>query len=77
MNIIIVGCGKVGATLVMTLSKENNNISVIDTDPDVVDQIAGVADIIGVVGNGASLNVQKEAGIKQAEVLIATTDLPW
>jgi len=52
MNIIIVGCGKVGATLVMTLSKENNNISVIDTDPDVVDQIAGVADIIGVVGNG-------------------------
>ena len=74
MNIIIVGCGKVGATLVMTLSKENNNISVIDTDPDVVDQIAGVADIIGVVGNGASLNVQKEAGIKQAEVLIATTE---
>ena len=46
MNIIIVGCGKVGATLVMTLSKENNNISVIDTDPDVVDQIAGVADMI-------------------------------
>ena len=74
MNIIIVGCGKVGATLVMTLSKETKNISVIDTDPDVVDQIAGVADIIGVVGNGASLNVQKEAGIKQAEVLIATTE---
>ena len=74
MNIIIVGCGKVGSTLVMKFSKENHNISVIDTDPDVIDQLAGTADIIGVAGNGASLNVQKEAGIKDAEVLIATTE---
>ncbi len=73
MNIIIVGCGKVGTALVLTLIKENHNISVIDIDPDVVDQIAGKADIIGVAGNGASLNVQREAGIKTAEVLIATT----
>ncbi len=74
MNIIIVGCGKVGAALVMTLSKENHNVSIIDTDPDVVNQLAGTADIIGVTGNGASLNVQKEAGIRTAEILIATTE---
>ncbi|MCR5236819.1 MAG: Trk system potassium transporter TrkA [Lachnospiraceae bacterium] len=74
MNIIIVGCGKVGAALVMTLSKEKHNISVIDTDPNVIDQIASSADIIGVTGNGASLGVQNEAGIRTAEVLIATTE---
>lgn len=74
MNIIIVGCGKVGAALVMTLSKEKHNISVIDTDPNVIDQIASSADIIGVTGNGASLGVQNEAGIRIAEVLIATTE---
>ncbi len=74
MNIIIVGCGKVGAALVMTLSKEKHNISVIDTDPKVIDQIASSADIIGVTGNGASLGVQNEAGIRTAEVLIATTE---
>ncbi len=74
MNIIIVGCGKVGAALVMTLSKEKHNISVIDTDSNVIDQIASSADIIGVTGNGASLGVQNEAGIRTAEVLIATTE---
>ena len=74
MNIVIVGCGKVGAALVMTLSKENHNISIIDTDQDVVDQLATAADIIGVTGNGASLIVQQEAGIQMAEVLIATTE---
>ncbi len=74
MNIIIVGCGKVGTALVMTLSKEKHNISVIDTDPNVIDQIASSADIIGVTGNGASLGVQNEAGIRTAEVLIATTE---
>lgn len=74
MNIIIVGCGKVGAALVMTLSKENHNISVIDTDADVLDLIANTVDIMGVNGNGVSLNVQNEAGIKDADILIATTE---
>lgn len=74
MNIIIVGCGKIGAALVMTLSKEDHNISIIDTDTDVVDQLASTADIIGVTGNGASLSVQREAGIRTAEILIATTE---
>lgn len=74
MNIIIVGCGKAGAALVQTLSKEDHNISVIDTDADVLDQIANTVDIMGVNGNGVSLNVQNEAGIKDADILIATTE---
>lgn len=73
MNIVIVGCGKVGASLAMTLSKEDNNVTVIDLDRDVVDQTVSSADIIGIEGNGASINVQRDAGIENAEVLIATT----
>ena len=73
MRIIIVGCGKVGSALAESLSKEDHNIIVIDIDGEVVNQITETADIIGVEGNGASLVVQQEAGIKEADILIATT----
>ena len=73
MRIIIVGCGKVGSALAESLSKEDHDIIVIDIDGEVVNQITETADIIGVEGNGASLVVQQEAGIKKADILIATT----
>ncbi|MBQ8956655.1 MAG: Trk system potassium transporter TrkA [Lachnospiraceae bacterium] len=73
MKIIIVGCGKVGSALAESLSKEDHDITVIDIDRDVINQLTNTVDIIGVEGNGASLIVQKEAGITEAEILIATT----
>lgn len=73
MNIIIIGCGKVGAVLAMTLTKEEHDVSVVDTDIDALKYTAGKADVIGVEGNGASLAVLNEAGIDKADVMIATT----
>ena len=73
MKIIIVGCGKVGSALAVSLAKENHDIAIIDLDRDVVNETVGTVDIIGVEGNGASLSVQKEAGIVESELLIATT----
>ena len=73
MKIIIVGCGKVGSALAMTLAKEDHEVTVIDEDRDVVNETANASDIIGVEGNGASLKVQKEAGVQEAELLIVTT----
>ncbi len=73
MKIIIVGCGKVGSALAMTLAKEGHEVTVIDEDRDVVNETANASDIIGVEGNGASLKVQKEAGVQEAELLIVTT----
>lgn len=73
MRIVIVGCGKVGSALAMTLAREKHDITVIDLDRDVVNETSNNADIIGVEGNGASIKVQKEAGIADAELLIATT----
>lgn len=73
MQIIIVGCGNVGSTLTEQLSKEGHNIAVIDTDSRKAEAVANNFDVLGVVGNGASFIVQKEAGISDADLLIAVT----
>lgn len=74
MQIIIVGCGKVGATLTQRLSTEDNNICIVDTDKVTVQQLAAECDVMGLVGNGASYSVLAEAGIEKADLLIAVTE---
>lgn len=73
MQIIIVGCGKVGCTLAEQLSQEGHDISVIDTNEQIVEEISYNFDTMGVVGNGASYTTQMEAGIEKAQLLIAVT----
>ena len=74
MNIIIVGCGKVGQTLAQQLNEEGNNITVIDIDAEILNATATQNDVLGIVGNGATYAVQKQAGIENADLLIAVTD---
>ena len=74
MNIIIVGCGKVGQTLAEQLNADGNNITVIDISPALIASITAQIDVLGVTGNGATYAVQREAGIKNADLLIAVTD---
>lgn len=74
LNIIIVGCGKVGTTLIEQLSKEGHDITIIDKNAQKVQEIASLYDIMGLAGNGASYNVQMEAGIKNADLIIAVTN---
>lgn len=74
MKIIIVGCGKVGRTLAETLVKEGHDITVIDQDGAKVSALADRINVMGVEGNGISNKVQLEAGIKQANLLIAVTN---
>ena len=71
MQIIIVGCGKVGINLTEQLVKEGHNVSVIDLDSSVVSSVANEFDVLGVTGNGASYSVQVEAGLENADLLIA------
>ena len=73
MRIIIVGCGKIGLALAVNLNKEGHEIAVIDTDPDVVRDVTSSMDILGINGNGVIHDVQIEAGVKDADILIATT----
>ncbi len=73
MNIIIVGCGKVGSALADQLNEEGNNITVIDVLSEKVNEISAKFDVMGVAGNGATHTVQMEAGIDSADLLIAVT----
>ena len=73
MKIIIVGCGNVGATLAEQLSKEKHDITVIDTRQQAVEAVTNVCDVMGIIGNGASFNAQTDAGIADADLMIAVT----
>ena len=73
MRIIIVGCGKVGRTLTEQLSDENHDVTVVDTNPQVVQDVTNNFDVMGVVGNGASYLVQMDAGVEDADLLISVT----
>ena len=74
LSIIIVGCGKVGTTLVEQLSREGHDITVIDRNRELVQYICDTYDVMGAVGNGASYSVQKEAGIEKTDLIIAVTE---
>lgn len=73
MQIIIVGCGKVGRALVGQLSGEDNNVTVVDMNPDVVKGVSTFYDVMGVTGNGTSYTTLMEADTEHADILIAVT----
>ena len=73
MNIIINGAGKIGSTVTEHLSGEGHNITVIDTNPKVIDEIVNNYDVRGVCGNGAVYSVLKEAEVDKADLVISVT----
>ncbi|SER94401.1 Trk system potassium transporter TrkA [Lachnobacterium bovis] len=73
MRIIVIGCGKVGRKIVEELCNENHEVTVIDLKKKVVSDVTGNFDAMGIVGNGTSHVVLKEAGIENTDVLIAVT----
>ena len=74
LHIVIVGCGKVGRTLIEQLSKEGHDITIIDKNATKISDITNQFDVLGIVGNGASFGVQREAGIEDADLIIAVTE---
>lgn len=74
LNIMIVGCGKVGITLIDQLSKEGNEITIIDKDPSIINEVTNIYDIMGYQGNGASYGVLKSANIDDMDLFIAVTE---
>lgn len=73
MNIVIVGGGKVGTALTEHLSNEGHDVVVIDKDPKVIEESVNQFDVMGICGNGVSHQVQTEAGVAKAHLLIAVT----
>lgn len=73
MKIIIVGCGKVGVSLAERLSAEGHDLVMVDLSAKKVEEASNRFDAMGLVGNGASFNVQQEAGVDIADLFIAVT----
>lgn len=74
MKVIVVGCGKVGKTIADELVKEGHDIVLVDQNASLVEEVTDSIDALGIVGNGASLNILKEAGVETADILIAVTN---
>ena len=73
MNIIIAGDGKVGSMLTRQLSSEGHDITVIDSNAKVLEATVERFDVIAVHGNCASMDILQQAGVKDADLLIAAT----
>lgn len=75
MNILIVGAGVVGSNLAEELSLAGHNVAVVDRDPALVRKLSERMDVLAVCGNAGQPSVLRKAGIDDAEMVIAVTNI--
>lgn len=73
MNIVIIGLGNIGKTILHSLANDDHTITIIDENKSTVEDLIERYDVQGVVGNGACLDIQKEAGMADADLTIVLT----
>lgn len=74
MKIVIIGLGTIGRTILKTLSRDNHTITIIDEKKEKIEDLIERYDVFGVVGNGACMEIQQEAKVQDADLVIALTD---
>ncbi len=75
MKVIVVGCGKIGTTIIASLVDEGHNVVAVDTDPKVIDNLTNIYDIMGVCGSGTDCDTLADAGVENTDLLLAVTTL--
>lgn len=73
MKIVIIGNGKVGYKLTSQLSEENYDVTLIDQNAEKLKVANNALDILCICGNGADMEIQKQAGVPEADMVIACT----
>ena len=73
MKIVIIGLGTIGKTILKNLSDEDHTVTIIDEDKDKIESLIEKYDVFGVVGNGACMDIQNEANVKDADLVIVLT----
>ena len=74
MRIIIIGCGKVGLSLAEQLNEEHHDLVIIDSSAESLQEVPENIDAMKIVGNGSSIQTLLEAGVDEADILIAVTE---
>ncbi|QMU62058.1 MAG: Trk system potassium transporter TrkA [Gammaproteobacteria bacterium] len=74
MKIIILGAGQVGGSLALSLANENNDITLVDTNATVLQDIQDRADLRTIAGEASHPSVLSQAGAKDADMIIALTN---
>lgn len=75
MNVVVVGCGRVGSQLATMLSVEGHNVTVIDKNDESFRRLGSTFNGVTVKGLGFDEEVLEEAGIREADAFAAVTDL--
>lgn len=73
MKIVIIGLGAIGKTVLKSLSSEEHTVTIIDENKNKIEELIEKYDVYGVVGNGACMDIQKEAGVAEADLVIVLT----
>ena len=73
MKVIVCGAGQVGFHIAQHLSRENNDVTVIDQSPDLIRRISDTLDVQGVIGHASRPDILERAGAQDADLVIAVT----
>lgn len=73
MNIVVIGCGKIGSTILESLSAEGHDVVAVDNNAAVIEEITNTQDVMGVCGNGVDCDVLEEADVAKAQLVVAAT----
>ena len=73
MKIVIIGIGTIGHTILKSIDRVSHTITVIDENKEKIESVIEHYDVFGVVGNGASREIQQEAGVSSADLVIVLT----
>ncbi len=74
MRVIIIGAGEVGFHISQRLAVENKEVVVIDTSKEALRKVAETSDVQTLQGSGSSPKMLEDAGIREADILLAVTD---
>lgn len=74
MKIIVVGCGKIGKSMIKNLTAEGHDVLAIDNDSDTLNETTNIYDIMGVCGNAVDCDTLTEANVEDADVIASVTE---
>jgi len=75
MRVVVIGAGVVGYNAALMISQEHHDVVVVEQSGEAIERVRRKLDVMTVEGNGANPSVLEEAGVRQADLVVAATDI--